>query len=138
MIVLDTNVLSEPMRPLPNARVISWLNSNAGTLWTTATTVQEITYGIQRLKHVAQQEVLRRRLEAALSALIGPRIYALDETAGRLAGQLIALREHDGRPLGFADAHIAAIALRETAMLATRDVGDFAGLGLPIINPWDS
>ena len=72
MIVLDTNVLSEPMRPHPEPRVLSWLSANAGALWTSAVTIQEITYGVRRLKEETRRELLRRKFETALSDLIGP------------------------------------------------------------------
>ena len=138
MIVLDTNVLSEPMRPHPEPRVLSWLSANAGALWTSAVTVQEIIYGVRRLKEETRRELLRRKFETALSDLIGTRVLALDEKAGQLAGSILAQRTNDGIPISIPDAQIAAIAQLNNATLATRDADDFAGLGLSIINPWEA
>ncbi len=138
MIVLDTNVLSEPMRPRPEPRVLAWLSANAGTLWTSAVTVQEIAYDISRIREETRRELLRHKFEDALAEMIGGRVIALDEKAGRLAGLIRALRANDGMPISFSDAQVAAIAKLNNATLATRDVGDFAGLGLSLINPWEA
>lgn len=138
MIVLDTNVLSEPMRPRPEPRVVAWLNANAGMLWTSATTVQEITFGIWRLKEETRRELLRRKFEDALFELVGHRVLTLDSNAGRIAGLIQARRANDGTPLSLPDAQIAAIVQTNNAALATRDIGDFAGLGLSLINPWEA
>jgi toxin FitB len=138
MIVLDTNVLSETMRPRPEPRVVGWLNANAGALWTSAVTVQEIAFGVRRLKEETRRELLHRRFEEALSELVGGRVLALDEQAGRLAGLILAQRTNDGDPISIPDAQIAAIVRANSATLATRDVGDFAGLGISIVNPWEA
>jgi predicted nucleic acid-binding protein len=138
MIVLDTNVLSEPMRPSPERRVLAWLNANAGALWTSSVTVQEVVYGIWRLKEEPRRELLRRKFEEAFLTMIGSRVLVLDVGAGRLAGLLSAQRANEGRPISLADAQIAAIAQSNNATLATRDVDDFAGLGLPLVNPWEA
>ncbi|HEY0105898.1 MAG TPA: PIN domain-containing protein [Rhizomicrobium sp.] len=138
MIVIDTNVLSEPMRPRPDHRLLAWLDANAGALWTSAVTVQEIVFGIQRLKDGSRRERVRRNFEAAFSTLIGSRVLALDEAAARLAGAIAAQRANDGRPIASADAQIAAIAQSNAASLATRNVSDFADIGLALINPWES
>jgi len=138
MIVIDTNVLSEPMRPRPDRRLLAWLDANAGALWTSAVTVQEIVFGIQRLKDGTRRELVRRNFESAFSALIGSRVLALDEAAARLAGAIAAQRANDGRPIASADAQIAAIAQSNAASLATRNVSDFADIGLALINPWES
>ena len=138
MIVLDTNVLSEPMRPYPEPRVLAWLNANAGALWTSSITMQEVVYGIWRLKEATRRDLLRRKFEEALLTLIGKRVLGLDEGAARLAGLLASQRANDGRPISFPDAQIAAIVRTNNATLATRDVADFAGLGLALVNPWEA
>lgn len=138
MIVLDTNVLSEPMRPHPEPRVLAWLNANAGALWTSSVTMQEVLHGVWRLRDEARRDVLRRKFEEAFVALIGGRVLNLDETAGRLAGLLSSQRANSGRPISFPDAQIAAISRSNNATLATRDVADFAGLGLALVNPWEA
>ncbi len=138
MIVLDTNVLSEPMRPRPEPRVLSWLAGNAGSLWTSAITVQEITFGVRRLKEETRRELLHRKFEEALTALIGNRVLPLDAYAAKLAGSFLAQRANEGGPISIPDAQIAAIVLSNGATLATRDVKDFAGLGLSLVNPWEA
>ena len=118
MIVLDTNVISELMRPQPDPRVLAWANSlDPEGAAITAMNEAEILHGLARLPD-------------------GRRKLALCESWDALAAELVSHHEHLARPIATADAVIAAIALAHEAPLATRNTSDFADLGLPLINPW--
>jgi toxin FitB len=138
MIVLDTNVISELMRRYPAQAVVTWLDRQSDSPWITVVTVQEVEYGIERLKDESRRAVLRAAFERALTELIEPRVMAFDLEAARLAGSISARRERDGRPIHIADSQIAAIVQCNSATLATRDLRDFAGLDLDLVNPWQA
>lgn len=137
MIILDTNVISELMRPKPNHSVEMWFASARGLLVaTTVISITEIKFGLFRLPH----GVRRESLEQAFADLIGPGspLPAIDfnAKAAHLTGIIRAEREASGHPITLADAMIASIALVEKSPLATRNTSDFKGLGLELINPW--
>ena len=137
MIVLDTNVLSEGLRPRPSANVLRWMQSEpiAG-LFTTAITEAELFYGAALLPDGRR----RRSLEAVITQLLATqftgRILPFDSAAAREFADIAATRRRAGRPIGEADARIAAIARSRGAILATRNVSDFAACGVTVIDPW--
>ncbi len=136
MIVLDTNVFSELMRKRPEPAVLSWIDSCEDELWTTSVTLQELVFGMARVHDGAHRAQLQGAFDAAFPAMIGDRVLALDARAGAVAGEIIAACSLLGRPIGMADAQIAAIVRVHQATLVTRDTNDFANLGLSLINPW--
>lgn len=138
MIVLDTNVLSELMRRQPSVAVVSWLDRQSDPLWITCITVHEIEFGIARLRDEMRRNVLREAFNRALAEVVDPRVLLFDSEAAREAGAISALRERVGRPIHIADSQIAGIVRCNSATLATRDLGDFEGLDLDLINPWDA
>lgn len=139
MIILDTNVISEPMRSRPDAAVVAWLNLQADTaLFTTSITVMELRFGLERLPDGKRKADLWAVLDFTLSRLVGPRILSFDVPAASLAARMAAEAERSGTPVGQADAQIAAIAKTHGFAIATRDTVPFRGLGLHVINPWDS
>jgi predicted nucleic acid-binding protein len=138
MIVLDTNVISEMMKLRPNAAAMAWMDAQFEDFWTSAVTLQEIVYGIARVRDATYRDNLQRSFDKAFPRVIADRILPLDEVAARSAGLIMAHREHAGAPINAADAQIAAIVQANSATLATRDVKDFAGLGLSIVNPWEA
>jgi predicted nucleic acid-binding protein len=138
MIVLDTNVLSELMRRQPATAVVAWLDRQSEPPWITSITVQEIEYGIERLRDENRRAALRAAFDRALAEVIEPRILVFDEETARAAGRISARRERDGQPIHIADSQIAAIARCSSATLVTRDPRDFAGLDLDLINPWEA
>ena len=138
MIVLDTNVLSELMRPDPDQAVIAWMDSQEpAQLFLTAVTVAEILYGIARLPDGKRKAGLRERGVAMLQEDFAGRIISFDEAAAAQYAEVVCERQSSGRSIGMADAQIAAICRAlNGATLATRNSRDFEGIGLDLANPW--
>lgn len=137
MIVLDTNVLSELLRAIPEPAVARWTASQPlNTLFTTTVTQAEMLYGAKLLASGQR----RRQLEEALAALFeedfAGRVLPFDGDAAVAYAGIAVERKLSGRPISQFDAQIAAIARSRGGYLATRNVGDFAACGLDIINPW--
>ncbi len=136
MIVLDTNLVSELMKPAPDEQVQKWLLSIGGqTITTTAITVMEIEYGLQRLPDGRRRSDLQDRFVALIAALT---VLPLDDIAAQRAGQLRAMRDSIGSPATASDMMIAGIVTISGATLATRNVKDFEGLPIQIVDPWQA
>jgi len=136
MIILDTNVLSELMRPEPDARVREWITGRrADELGTTAITIAEIRHGIERLPDGRRKEAL---LSAAtdLFASFGDLIRPFDAEAAAWFGPVMVRRAGLGLPIDGFDAQIAAICRARGTALATRNVKDFVETGIDLIDPW--
>lgn len=139
MIVLDTNVLSELMRPAPNPAVVAWLDQQpAGDVATTSITVAEILYGIERLPAGRRQRNLAMLAAELFDQEFHGRLLPFDALAASHYSQRIAQAERNGTPVSMADGQIAAICHAHGATLATRNTKDFEPLGIPLINPWDA
>lgn len=137
MILLDTNVVSELMRPAPDAAVQRWFAGlGADTLATTSICLSEIVYGLSRLPHGQRRIALFEKLEIFVGPDSGLPVLALDDAAARESGRLRAMKEAMGKAAASSDMMIAGIVLAMGAALATRNVRDFDGLGLNLINPW--
>ena len=137
MIVLDSNVLSELMRPAPDRAVVDWLDGiEAGLVFTTAITVAEILYGIERLPEGKRRHGFAEQAGALFDDELAGRILPFDEAAAVHYARHVAARESAGRPIGQPDGQIAAICLEHGASLATRNVDDFALLPLDLLDPW--
>jgi toxin FitB len=137
MIILDTNVLSELMRAKPDERVVAWLDAqNSQELKTTAITVAELLYGIQRLPNGRRKSGLRDAIDLLLADELAGKVLAFDDNAARQYSTLVAEREKAGRPVSAADAQIAAICRNHGAALATRNGKDFDATGVTVIDPW--
>ena len=138
MIVLDTNVVSEMMRPAPDPSVLNWLNTQiAGELWLNSVVVSELLFSIARLPAGARKRQLAETFAAMLEQDFAGRILPFDLEAAVIYAELAAGCEAKGRPVEMADAQIAAICLAQGAKLATRNLKHFEGLGLVLVNPWD-
>lgn len=137
MMILDTNVVSEIMRPQPDAGVLAWLNEQEpADLWLSAITAAELMAGVARLPEGKRRQQLMQAVAALLEQDFAGQILAFDLTAASVYADLVAQRERSGRPINMADAQIAAICLAHQAVLVTRNQKDFEGLGLAIVNPW--
>ena len=139
MIILDTNVVSEPMRPEPDARVLAWLaGQDAGALFITAVTEAELRTGLAIMPEGRRREALAAALEAVLAEDFAGRVLPFEGgPAARAYAAIQAERRGTGSPISMADAMIAAIARARGAQVATRNVDDFAGTGVEVVNPWE-
>jgi toxin FitB len=139
MIVLDTNVLSEPWRPNPSPIVMDWMRSQPATaLFTTAITVAELYYGLELLPHGKRRRSLAIEVDRVFAEDFAGRVLPFDSAAAREYAAIAAARRRAGRPTSPADAQIAAIARSRGAGVATRNIGDYADCGISVVNPWDS
>lgn len=136
MIVLDTNVLSESLRARPDAAVLAWVTDLVENATVTSISVGEILTRVRLLPDARRREGLIAAIERTLTMHAG-QVLPYDEFAARAYARLQELRRAAGRPLNVEDGMIAAICQRNGAKLATRNVKDFQGLGLELINPWD-
>ena len=138
MILLDTNVISELMRPKPDPGVLAWADGlDPEAVAITAMNEAEILHGLARLPAGQRQVQLRQSWEALVAELFSGRIWPFTSEAAHWYAELLRQRERLARPMATADAVIAATALAHGVPLATRDVHDYAAIGLALINPWD-
>lgn len=136
MIVVDTNVVSELMRPNPNAAVVTWVHSHSPReLYTTAVTLAEIRYGIERLDAGRRKEEFTAAAEEIFEAF-GEFVLPFDRKAAINYAAIVNARNRAGLPIDGFDAQIAAICSTHAATLATRSVKDFLGTGIEITDPW--
>jgi len=139
MIILDTNVLSELMRPQPSPRVAAWVAEQpAAELFTTSITEAEIYYGIELLAKGKRREALLAAAEAMFAEDFAGRVFGFESEAARAFSAIAARRRGLGRPITHADAQIAAIAQVRKARLATRNVTDLRDCGVDLVDPWNS
>jgi len=137
MIILDTNVISEPLRQRPYLRVVEWMDQqNVETLYLTAITVGELRYGLAVLPDGKRRTVLRERLETEVLGLFKGRILSYDLAASEAYGVLMARAKGRGLSIGTANGHIAAIAKSNVMKVATRDASPFIASDVEVINPW--
>lgn len=137
MIILDTNVISETMRVRPSAAVIGWLDDcDPTSLYLTAITVQELTFGVASLPGGKRKDGLSCAIEAILAEDFAGRVLPYDEAAARHYGASLAGARARGLVISAADAQIAAIALSRDVPVATRDQTPFAALGVEVIDPF--
>ena len=138
MILLDTNVLSEFMRPQPSATVVAWLDEQpTGTVYTSAICRAEIELGLLLMPSGKRQEALSRAAQAMFAEDFAGRCLPFDEDAAHYYARIVSTRTRAGRPISVEDAQTAAIALAHGLPLATRNTTDFELIdGLEVVNPW--
>lgn len=138
MILIDTNVLSELMRPNGSAAVVAWFESaRRARVATTAVTEAEILFGLARMPDGARRRFLAAAVRKLFDIDLRGRVLPFDRAAARHYGTFFAARRAAGRLISVADGMIAAIALaRGATAIATRNTPDFEGCGLPLIDPW--
>lgn len=136
MIILDTNVVSELMRPAPAPVVLTWLRRQAASdLYTTAITAAEVRYGIARLPDGHRKDDLARAANDVFAAF-PDQVLPFDGAAASAYADLVAQRERMGKPIDGFDGQIAAICHSHRASLATRNVKDFHHTGVVTTDPW--
>jgi toxin FitB len=139
MVILDTNVVSELMKPAPEPTVTAWLRQHrTDRLATTAVTVAEVRYGLDRLSDGKRKADLSAKFLAVLTRALAQRVLPFDQRATEPYALLKTSRERAGRPISPFDAMIAAIARVHGAAVATRNVADFAACGVHVFDPWRS
>ncbi|MBL8491862.1 MAG: type II toxin-antitoxin system VapC family toxin [Rhodocyclaceae bacterium] len=138
MIVLDTNVVSEAMKPEPHAAVRAWLNGHAAeTLYLSSVTLAELLFGIAAIPAGKRKHVPARTLDG-LMALFGDRVLPFDTDAARQYADLAIRARASGRGFPTPDGYIAAIAASRGFIVASRDTAPFQAAGLTVINPWEA
>lgn len=137
MILLDTNVISEPWKPTPDRNVMAWIDAQiVDTLYLSTITVAELRFGISIMPQGQRRDTLRRRLEGEVLPLFNSRILPFDLQASQAYAALMARAKAAGRAIGQADAFIAATAASRGLRVATRDTSPFEAAGLTTFNPW--
>ncbi len=139
MILVDTNVIAEPWRLTPDARVLAWIDAQAiETLYLSAVTIAELRFGIASMPAGKRRTTLHDRLENEVLPLFEGRLLPFDLDASQAYADLMAQAKAAGRAIGKADGYIAATAAAHGLMVATRDTSPFEAAGVPIINPWET
>lgn len=139
MILLDTNVISEPLRRAPDARVIDWMNAQSlETLYLSAITVAELRFGVANLPQGRRRDELQIDLENQILPLFSGRIRPFDMNCTTAYAEIMANAKLSGLAIAAADGFIAAIAASNRFSIATRDVSPFRAAGINVINPWNT
>jgi predicted nucleic acid-binding protein len=139
LIVLDTNIVSELLRPVPEARVEVWLaGQNGASVYLTAVSEAELRYGVAIMADGRRRAALAQAIEAILREDFAGRILPFDSLAAVAYAAIAASRRAVGRPISPFDCQIAAIARVHDAAVATRNTGDFEGCGIELIDPWSA
>lgn len=137
--LLDTNIPSELMRPRPEPKVKSWVAAQEiNTLFLSVVSIGELESGFTTLHDAARRALLEAALERHLALLFPGRVLPVTQPIAVRWGKLDGIRQSLGRPLSAPDGMLAATALEHGLTLVTRNVRDFAELGVVIVNPWDT
>ena len=138
MIVLDTNVLSETLKPF-NAAVVAWMAAQPrSTLFTTTVVEAEILYGVAVLADGARKTQLQAALKAIFTEDLSGQVIPFDRDCAEAYAAIATNRKNLGQPISQFDAMIAAATASRGATLATRNLRDFADCGIRLINPWET
>ena len=138
MILLDTNVISEPWKPAPEPRVLAWLDDQViETLFLSAVTVAELRFGIGAMPAGRRRSVLHERLEQEVLPLFEGRVLSFDLAASQAYAELMVRARSEGRAIGKADGYIAATAASRGYTVASCDVSPFEAAGVRVLNPWE-
>ncbi|MBO9112229.1 type II toxin-antitoxin system VapC family toxin [Agrobacterium sp. S2/73] len=137
MILLDTNVTSEPWKPVPDEAVIAWLDAQAvETLFISAITIAELRFEIAAMPSGRRQTILRDRIEGEVLPHFSGRILSFDLATSQFYSELMARARASGKAIGTADGYIAATAVANGLTISTRDTSPFEAAGVKVINPW--
>jgi len=136
-LLLDTNVLSEGMKPRPNAGVVTWLATvDEDRVYISVVTLTELRYGTERMAAGSRRKRLEDWLQRELPIRFDGRILPVDETIGDASGRIVARSEAAGRPIEVIDAFLAATAEVHRLTLVTRNQSDFQAVLKTTLNPW--
>lgn len=139
MTIVDTNVVSELLRPTPEARVEQWLAAQDGfDIYLTAISEAELRYGIAIMSSGKRRDALAEAIDRILHDDMAGRIVAFESAAAEAYATIAATRRATRRPIAQSDCQIAAIARAHGAAVATRNTSDFEGCGIDLIDPWSS
>ncbi|QOC22771.1 type II toxin-antitoxin system VapC family toxin [Wenzhouxiangella sp. AB-CW3] len=137
MLVLDTNVISELMRPAPDRSVVAWVGEQpGGSLFTTTVTEAELRYGLALLSAGTRRKRLIDAFDRMMAEDFARRVLPFDRDAARAYADIVASRRLSGRPIAQFDAQTAAIACSRDAGVVTRNERDFSNCVIEVINPW--
>ena len=137
MFLIDTNVISELMRATPAPSVLNWFSTqDPSTLYLSAVTEAELRTGIAILPAGQRRDGLKAALDATIAEDFEGRILPFDTDAAKTYAEIASMRRAAGRPIADADCQIAAIAQASGAIVATRNLRDFEGCGVDLVNPW--
>lgn len=137
MIVLDTNIVSEMMKPVPNPAVRAWLNRQAAeTLYLSSVTIAELLFGVATLPNGKRKDALSQTIEGVL-ALFQDRVLPFDAAAAHSYADLAATAHQNGRGFPTPDGYIAAIAVSRGFLVVSRDVAPYKAAGLLVLNPFE-
>jgi predicted nucleic acid-binding protein len=137
MIILDTNVISELMASAPAENVERWVSLAPPTsLYTTCITQAEILFGVRLLAKGKRRDRIELAASAVFDTVFAGRVLPFGSDAARAYARIAAERRRRGKPISVLDAQIAAIARASGARLATRNLADFAGCGIEVVDPW--
>ena len=139
MILLDTNVISEPLRPAGDAAVLAWIDEQiVETLYLSAISLAELRLGMATLPAGKRKDVLHSSFEQRVLPLFAGRILPFDSAASEAYAVLRARARVQGKAIAPADGYIAATAKSHGLIVATRDTGPVEAVGLTVINPWNT
>lgn len=137
MMILDTNVLSELMRPEPSAKVLAWFQGIPDAdIYTTAVSQAEILYGLAQLPIGQRKSDLQSAASRMFSEKLVGRVLPFDSPAASIFAEISASRRKSGRTVSIPDGMIAGIARARGASIGTRNVADFETMGIPLVDPW--
>ncbi len=138
MIILDTNIISELLRPVPEPRIEAWLAAQDGAgIYLTAITEAELRYGVAIMADGKRRDALAKAIDGLLRDDFRARILPFDSPAAEAYAVIAAARRAADRPISQLDCQLAAIGRTQGAAIATRNAKDFEGCGIKVIDPWN-
>jgi toxin FitB len=138
VIILDTNVVSEMMRPTPNMKVLARLEQfDFASVFITTITIQELYFGLTLVRETERYEPLMKRIVDLHEIKFSGRIFTFDAEAAQIGGRLQAEQKQRGEVIDYGDMQIASIVLIKNFVLVTRNTKDFLHTGVKIYNPWE-
>ena len=139
MYLIDTNVVSETLKPRPERRVVDWIGRQmANDLFLASISLGELVRGVRRMEDRARRERFQRWIDYDLAAQFQGRILPFDRETAVIWGEIMGDGDRVGRPKPMADAQIAAVARRHGLTLVTRNKRDFVGMEVVLLDPWTS